>query len=176
MKKVFKVPAIAAMVVGSASVSAWWGNNGYYGYAPYGYAPYGYIAPAMTEEQQKQAAEQYAQAIEAQRKAAEAFAQQQAEAYKQFTANMPAAPQARSGFPGFQRPGFQSREEAIKEMEARRAEIHRRHPVQRSHDRAERIKEMEARHAERKKKMEARRAKMQEEMEARRAEFFPDLN
>lgn len=171
MKKVFNLPAIAVLVVSSASASAWWNN---YGYAPYGYAPYGYIAPAMTEEQQKQAAEQYTQAMEAQRKAAEAFALQQAEAHKQFTPNLPTVPPVM--------PGLQSHEEAIKEMEirraartremdARRAEIHRRHPTPASHDRAERIKELEARHAARARNMEARRAKMREEMNARRARF-----
>ena len=171
MRKVFSLPGIAVLVVSSASASAWWSN---YGYAPYAYAPYGYMAPAMTEEQQKQAAERYTQAMEAQRKAAEAFALQQAEAHKQFTTNMPTVPQVM--------PGLQSREEVIKEMEirraarnreidARRAEIHRRHPAPTSHGRAERIKELEARHAARARNMEARRAKMQEEMDERRARF-----
>ena len=62
--------------------------------------------------------------MEAQRAASEAFAKQQAEAYQQFTANAPQAP--RNAMPAFQAPEFppfQSREEVIKQMEARRASV-----------------------------------------------------
>ncbi|MCP4400050.1 MAG: hypothetical protein GY801_22435 [bacterium] len=201
MKTVIKVTAIATLIAASASASAWIGNNSYG--APYGYAPYGYAVPAMTEEQQKamagqqkQVAEQHAKAIQAHRQAAEAFAKQQAEAYKLFTANAPQAPLA---MPGSHRPGFagfQSHDEVIRQMEARRAQMEKQFPAPSFRNREEMIKEMDARRAEAEKRfaarsvpgfgsvpadmrsreeaikeMEAYRAKMQKQMNERRAEF-----
>ncbi len=166
-------------------------------------ATYGYALPVLTEEQQESRAEQqkpafehHAKMIEVQRQAPEAYAKQQAEAYKQFTANAPQAPQA---MPDFQRPefpGFQSHDEVIKQMEARRTEMEKHFPAPFFKSREEMIKEMDALRAEADKQfaahtipdfasmpadiesreevikeMEAYRAKMQKEMDDRRAEF-----
>jgi hypothetical protein len=159
----------------------------YYGGYPYAAAPvYGAPVPSIggcgvsTEqqqavaEQQKAMADQYAKAIEAQRKAAEEMAARQAEAYKQaieaqrqaaeqFQANLPKISVDNYGAPSFEipRPAYRTvsleapsfdRADLTKEIETRRAEV-------------------EAMRAERMKEIEARRAEIQKEMESRRVKF-----
>ncbi|MGB5443529.1 MAG: sulfur globule family protein [Gammaproteobacteria bacterium] len=170
------------------------GYNGYngYGYGPYGYAPYAApVAPAvLTEEQQQAIADQQAaiadqqasyvaQMQEAQKQAAEFYANQSTQVYSvqpavygnDFTRKMDEEHAARV------KEMDARMEESRKAAEARRAEFYANQPVrdygvQPAMYGDDFMKKMDEEHAARVKEMDVRMEESRKAAEARHAEFF----
>lgn len=184
MKKLSAVFTVAALATVSMATSAWWGgpygNNGYdYGYPYYGYPYAAPIVAPLSEEQQQAMAEQQAkafqEALEAQRKYSEQFANG--------NPDFP-APFAHEPFPAHFGPNFNDRDahrqEMVKQMEERRKQAAMFRPANRGFGMDPRREEMRKQMEERRDAMTsrlpyqaddaniARRDEMRKQMEERR--------